>query len=300
MNSITFEDLCTIVYVLVDDWYRAHGKKLLKGKRGRKPKFSDSEVITLLLLMDFLSYPGETQFLKFMRANYLALFPDLLDQGQFNRRARTLRLLVEELRRHWIKLLSATLHGAYILDTKPVPVLSYKRSKRHSDFAGSASYGYCASRKMKYFGYKLVMICTLDGVPVVYELVPANTDERAGADTVLPALRNCDVLADKGFIGEDWQEELLALYGIRIWTPKRANQHVQNSKEFDLWLNAHRERIEGLFNQLQNTGRNIEHLLRKTVIGLATHVIAKVTSLTLRIVLLRLFNIDVQTFSYVS
>ena len=34
MNIITFEDLCTIVYVLIDDWYVAHGKKLLKGKRG--------------------------------------------------------------------------------------------------------------------------------------------------------------------------------------------------------------------------------------------------------------------------
>ncbi len=300
MNIITFEDLCTIVYVLIDDWYVAHGKKLLKGKRGRKPKFSDSEVITLLLLMDFLSYPGETQFIAFMRSNYLTLFPDLLDQSQFNRRARSLRLLVEELRKHWAKLLGVTFHDTFILDTKPVPVLSYKRSKRHSDFAGSASYGYCASRKMKYFGYKLVMVCTLDSIPAVYDLVPANTDERAGADAVLLALRNCDILADKGFIGSDWQAKHLRLHGNRIWTPKRDNQHTQNTEAFDRWLNRHRERIEGVFNQLQNTGRNIEHLLRKTVTGLATHVIAKVTSLTLRIVLLRLFNIDVQTFSYVS
>jgi len=300
MNSITFEDLCTIVYVLVDDWYLAHGKKLLKGKRGQKPIFSDSEVITLLLMMDFLSQPGETQFLKFMRANYLALFPDLLEQSQFNRRARSLRLLVEELRKHWASLLGVTLQGAFILDTKPVPVLSYKRSKKHSDFDGSASYGYCASRKMKYFGYKLVMLCTLDGIPAVYELVPANTDERAGADTVLPYVRNCDILADKGFIGNEWQAEHLEKYGNHIWTPKRSNQHTQNAEEFDLWLNRHRERIEGVFNQLQNTGRNIEHLLRKTVTGLATHVIAKVTSLTLRILLRKRFNIDVQTFSYIS
>jgi hypothetical protein len=300
MNSITFEDLCTIVYVLVDDWYLACGKKLLKGKRGQKPIFSDSEIIALLLLMDFVSYPGETQFLKFMRANYLTLFPNLLDQSQFNRRARSLRLLVEELRKHWASLLGITLQGTFILDTKPVPVLSYKRSKKHSDFAGSASYGYCASRKMKYFGYKLVMLSTLDGIPAVYELVPANTDERAGADTVLPYIRNCDILADKGFIGAEWQAEHLEKYGNRIWTPKRSNQNTQNAKAFDLWLNRHRERIEGVFNQLQNTGRNIEHLLRKTVTGLATHVIAKVTSLTLRILLLKHFNIDVQTFSYIS
>jgi len=300
MTSIPFEELCTIVYVLVDDWYLAHGKKLLKGKRGKKPVFSDSEVITLLLLMDFLPHPGETQFLRFIRANYLALFPELLSQSQFNRRARTLRLLVEELRKHWAYLLGVTLHGAFILDTKPVPVINYKRSKRHSDFAGSASYGYCASRKMKYFGYKLVMVCTLDGIPVLYELVPANIDERICADTLLPYLRNSDILADKGFIGAEWQAQHRKLYGNRIWTPKRSNQTTQNPKAFDRWLNARRERIESVFNQLQNTGRNIERLLRKTVSGLTTHVIAKVTALTLRILLQKHFGIDILSFSYVS
>ena len=41
MTSIPFEDLATIVFVLVDDWYQADGVKLLAGKRGRKPSFSD-------------------------------------------------------------------------------------------------------------------------------------------------------------------------------------------------------------------------------------------------------------------
>ncbi len=38
----------------------------------------------------------------------------------------------------------------YLIDTKPIPVLGYKRSKRHSDFRGSADYGYCVSRKLHY------------------------------------------------------------------------------------------------------------------------------------------------------
>jgi hypothetical protein len=300
MQSISFEDLSTIVYVLVDDWYAAHGTKLLKGKRGQKPVFSDSEMITLILLMDYLPYPGETQFLGFIRANYLSLFPKLLDQSQFNRRARALRLLVEELRKHWAGMLGINLNSEFILDTKPVPVMGYKRSKRHSDFAGSANYGYCASRKMKYFGYKLVMLCTLDGIPVAYELVPANTDERDGADTVLSCLWHCDIFADKGFIGEEWQAEHFESHGIRVCTPKRANQHIQNPANLDRWLNSLRERIEGVFNELQNTGRNLERLLRKTVTGLVTHVIAKVTSHTLKLLLRKQFGIDVQTFTYIS
>lgn len=297
MHSIPFDELATIVFVLVDDWYQEKGVRLLKGKRGQKPIFSDSEVLTLLLLMDYIPFPGERQFLAYIRANYLALFPQLLDQSQFNRRARSLRLLLEALRRYWLTELGITIEKEFLLDTKPVPVVGYKRSKRHSDFAGSANYGHCASRNMKYYGYKLVILSTLSGIPVVYELVPANTDERVAAETVLSYVWNSDIYCDKGFIGVDWQAQNLEQQGNSIWTPKRTNQTEQNSKAFDKWLNSIRERIEGIFNEVQNTGRNLERLLRKTVIGLSTHVIAKMTSHLLKFILRKQFGVDVQTFS---
>jgi len=65
-------------------------------------------------------------------------------------------------------------------------------------------------------------------------------------------------------------------------------------------LNKVRERIEGTFNEIQNTGRNLERLLRKTVRGITTHVIAKITSYTLKLLLRRFFGIDVQTFQTIS
>jgi hypothetical protein len=294
--TVDVETLLTAVFFLVDNWYQCYGLRLLKGKRGAKPRFSDSEVITLLLAMDYFPFPGETQFLGFIRANYLELFPDLLSQSQFNRRVRALRLLVEEVRKHWALMLGVTFHTQFLLDTKPVPVMGYKRSKRRSDFAGSAAYGVCASRNMKYFGYKLVLLSTLDGIPVAYELVPANSDERVAAEEVLHAIWNCDVFGDKGFLGEDWQQTQQDRQGNRIWTPKRVNQKVQNPEGFDRWLNRIRERIEGAFNEVQNTGRNLERLLRKTVIGLSTHVIAKMASHALKLVLRRFHGIDVQTF----
>lgn len=220
---VDVETLLTIILVMVDDWYQQSGARLLKGKRGAKPRFSDSEVITLLLAMDYFPFPGETQFLGFIRANYGALFPHLVDQSQFNRRARALRLLVEELRKHWALMLGVALQTQFLLDTKPVPVVGYKRNKRHSDFVGSAAYGVCVSRKLKYFGYKLVMLSTLDGIPVAYELVPANTDERVAAETVLPFIWNSDVFCDKGFIGHAWQQGQRDCRSNRIWTPKKGH-----------------------------------------------------------------------------
>ena len=117
MQSISIAELLLVIFVIVADWYQDQGQIILKGKPGKKPWFSDSEVITLMLAQDFIPYPGENQFVGYMKANYFDLFPKLITQSQFNRRARNL----------------------------------------------------------KYFGYKLVSVCTMKGIPLVYELVPVNT-----------------------------------------------------------------------------------------------------------------------------
>lgn len=200
------------------------------------------------------------------------------------------------MRRSWVNQQGAIFERTLILDTKPVPVIGYKRNKRQSDFIGSATYGYCASRRMKYFGYKLVVISTLSGIPLVYSLVPAHTDERQAAESVLPFVRGCDILADKGFIGTQWQAQVSRMTGNRIFSAQRTNQHQQTPAAFERLLNHFRERIEGVFNEVQNTGRNLERLLRKKVEGLCLHVAAKMASHTLRILLRQRFGINVLTF----
>jgi hypothetical protein len=300
MASITISDILTIIFVLVDDWYQIEGVKLLRGKPGKKPEFTDSEVITLMLAQDYIPYPSETQYIEFIRANHLDLFPKLVDQSQFNRRSRSLRLLVEQLRRYWIVQKGWNRQTGYLMDTKPVPVLSYKRNKKHSDFLGKAGFGVCVSRNLKYFGFKLVAVSTIRGIPVVYDLVPANSDERLAAEAIIDQLSGCDLFTDKGFIGLEWQTQIFDQTNNLIWTPRRSNQYIQNTRSLDRWLSSIRERIEGVFHEIQDTGRNIERLLSKTVIGLCTWIIAKMTSHLLRHLLLIDFHVNVQTFEVVQ
>jgi hypothetical protein len=160
----------------------------------------------------------------------------------------------------------------FLIDTKPIPVVGYKRSKAHSDFAGSANYGYCASRNLHYFGYKLVMVTTLDGLPVLYELVPANIEERQAAETVLDRIANAQFYGDEGFLGDEWQTQIEQQTGNQITTPKRVNQTVQHPAGF-------------------------ERLLAKTVVGLVTRVIMKVTSHLLRHLLLRQLGLIFKRFN---
>ena len=300
MNSIDFESLIITVFVLVDDWYQTEGKTLKTLSPGAKAEMSDSEIITLALIMDYLPFPGETQFIGFIRANYRQWFPKLLTQSQFNRRLRKLGQMLEVLRRKWVRQLGGENATSFVIDTKPIPVMGYRRSKRRSDFDSSADYGYCAARKMKYFGYKLVMLSTLKGLPIAYELVSANTDERQAVEGVLEAVHHCDIYGDKGFIGQDWQEEITSSTGNQIWTIHRENQKHQPSSSWKRLICKVRQRIEGVFHEIQNTGRNPERLLNKTVAGFMTHMAAKITSHTLRLLLRLQFGIDVQTFQFIT
>jgi hypothetical protein len=294
---ISIEELLLVTFVLVDDWYEQKGKYLLGRTVGAKPIFSDSEVLTLMLAIDFFEFTSERRYLAFIRANYLNLFPKLLDQSQYNRRARNLRLLLNELRKDWAKELEVQWENHFLLDTTPVIVVGYRRDKSHSNFRGSAEYGYCAARRMKYFGYKLVMLTTLDGTPYSFELVPANTDERDAADEILDTLPfDSSVWSDKGFIGEDWQTQW-AEQGIHIWTPKRENQHEQNPAWFDQLLNQVRERIEGAYDILKEGGRSVEHTLAITIDGLCSRIIAKISSVTLRLFLRQFYGIDTLTYT---
>jgi len=295
--SISIDELMLVVFCLVDDWYQRKGARLLGRTVGAKPAFSDSELLTLMLAIDFFEFTSERRFVAFMRANYRALFPLLLDQSQYNRRARSLRDLLNALREAWATDLGVQFERHFLLDTTPVSVVGYRRDKSHSDFRGSAAYGYCAARQLHYFGYKLVMLTTLAGTPYAFELVPADTDERDAADEILDTLPpDSNAWSDKGFIDAEWQTDW-AEHDVHVWTTKRKNQKLQNPPEFDRLLNRVRERIEGAFDILKEGGRSVEHTLARTVDGLCTRVIAKIAGGILRLYLRRFFGIDVLTYT---
>jgi hypothetical protein len=297
---IDTETLTTAVYFIVDNWYLTEGHKYLKDKSGRKPDFTDSEMITFIIMKEFLQFRAERKFLGFMYGNYSEMFPDMVDQGQFNRRSRALRLIVDKLRSHFADSFSAQLASLYVLDTEPVPVVGYKRPKNRSDFLGSAEYGYCKSKDLHYWGYKLVMLITTDGIPVAFELVPANTDERDAAEEVLSAANPGSIaLGDKGFIDKERQESWEKRYGVSVCTFKRKNQHKQNPPVIQHLLKENREHIETAFSSMDRV-EGLEDQGAKTVLGLVSRTIAKIAAYTFRRYLLRFYGIDVLNFQTVN
>jgi hypothetical protein len=113
---ISIADLMLVTFCLADDRYQRKGARLLGRTVGSKPVFSDSEMLALILAIDFFEFISEQCFVAFIHTNYSVLFPNLLDQSQYNRRARSLRHLLNELRKDWAAELAGQFERHFLLD----------------------------------------------------------------------------------------------------------------------------------------------------------------------------------------
>jgi hypothetical protein len=114
MKQISMEELFTVVFVLIDDWYKSQCYH--KSTIGRKEEMTASEILTLIIAMDFLEFTSERRYLEFVRANYKPLFPNLLDQSQYNRRTRELTSILDALRLTWADDLGLAFQKYFLLE----------------------------------------------------------------------------------------------------------------------------------------------------------------------------------------
>src|SRR5919201_3037112 len=213
--GIDLDTLVTVLYVVVDDLYRERLAEVVGRRPGPAPTLSDSEVLTLAICAEWGPWDSERGFWRFACKRLRHLFPRLLDQSEFNRRRRSLYPALAAIQRAVAERLGAGLERERLLDTKPVAVMVLKR---HDDrglvFDGRAAVGWCQAKRQYYYGLKLVLALTLDGVIARYDLVPARTADRAAAPTVWEP--GCRYWADKGFFGAACQRAWREVDGVDV------------------------------------------------------------------------------------
>ena len=115
------------LYVIVDDWYLTQGVRLLSGKVGAKPIFSDSEVMTLALAHHGCGFRSEREWLRYVRNHHADMFPHLLSQSEFNRRARNLCWLLNQLRLYLLNHLGVLESAFQLIDGTPIHGRHWRR-----------------------------------------------------------------------------------------------------------------------------------------------------------------------------
>jgi hypothetical protein len=246
MNGLTdyitdcaWVDIFTTWYVLVDDAYQVivtHHRRLRQ--RGPVPTLSDSEVLTIALIADTFFHGNEELCLSFIRQYHCDLFPHLLDDTRFNRRRRALVGLTEAIRRVYTTWLIAPDDPVRIVDSAPIPVCTYMRSRSCATVAGADYCGVMVSRRAKLFGFRLHLTTTTNQGVDQWMLAPASHHDGTLPPVLFEDTHQVVVVGDNAFHNPtvmDWLQQhrdiaLIALprrTGSQVW-PKAVRQQVND------------------------------------------------------------------------
>jgi Transposase DDE domain len=264
------DDLLTALYVFADDFL----PKRDRSRPGRRPRISDAEVICLAVAQVLLDCPKERRFLRFARRRLGHLFGYIPGQSGYNKRVRGLAPQIVTLLGYLARISPSWCDALRLIDATPVPCGQSRETVKRSEFAGHAAYGYCAAHARHFWGFKLYLLCAPDGMPIAFELAPANVPER---EVVAELLRRVElegytVIGDKGLSGAEI-EELVALLGGAFLRPDRRDETLRNGS-----LGAVRQWIEAIFDQLKDQ-LSLERHGAHTIGGLCARVVQRLLAL---------------------
>jgi hypothetical protein len=261
------EEALTVLFCLIDDAYARLNPRA--GHYRSLKRLADSEIIALALFQQLRGVESQRSFLRDVERFFSHLFPGVVElhPSSFHRRVRRLRRFLEPLRREILSEMVAE-PETLLVDSTLLSVLHPRQVPQGSGFSGAA---WVRWGSFSVYGVKLHLICATNGVPLSYELTPANVadvclteeliDEAALGDGVARRL-----LGDLAYRSEELREAL-AEVGILLSTEPSERRH------------GLRQRIEIAISSLKRVF-GLGETLATTLVGLATRIAAKICAYT--------------------
>ena len=262
------EEALTVLFCLIDDAYahlNPHGARRYESIK----RLADSEVIALALFQQLRGVESERSFLRDAERFFSHLFPGVvgLHPSSFHRRLRKLRRFLEPLRREVLSEMVGD-PETLLVDSTLLSVVHPRQVSQGSGFSGAA---WVRWGSFSVYGVKLHLICATNGVPLSYELTPANI-----ADVCL-----AEELINEAALGERVARKLLGELAYRSKELREALAEV------GILLNtAPSERRRGLRQRIEIAISSLKRVfglgetLATTLVGLATRIAAKICAYT--------------------
>ena len=220
------EDFTIAVYCLIDElvlelradpgWERIR-------RRGPAPLLADAEVLTMEAVGEFLGLDQDVAIYQYFRREHPDVFPALahIHRTTFARQAANLWVVKEQLGQ---RLRDRLPHdpALSLIDSVPVAVCRFGRSRRCSRFRGEAAYGYDQGSKTFFYGFRWHLRACWPGVVAAVQMAPANASDLELAPEMVEGAIG-QVLGDRNYWNPLLREQL-APAGIDFCAPYRKRQ----------------------------------------------------------------------------
>lgn len=269
--------LLTTLYVLLTDRVLPD-LGVSRNRRGRKPSLSDAELLCLAVAQQLLGYSSETRWIRYARTHLTGMFPSIPQQPGYNKRLRAAGTLISATITALAKDTPSWHDVLRLVDSTPLPCGMSRETVKRSDLAGHAGYGYCASHSRYFWGFRLYLISTPEGMPVIWGLANPKIGEREVTQALLEKDHHLVragqvILGDKGFAGKDFERFITEDLGAHLIRPDRKDEKPRFGK-----LGGIRQWIESVFDTLKGQ-LTLEHHGGRTLEGVKARVAARLLAL---------------------
>ena len=216
------DDFIINVYCIVCDQYKTITDAHPLRQRGFTPALTDEEALTIEICGEYLGFDRDEAIYDYFRSHYAHFFPQLRGRTSYVRQAANLWQVKTAIQQRLTVISGQADDPFQLIDTMPLPVCVYTRAKRDRCLKPDADFGYCAAKDMHYYGFKLGLRISRDGMITHFSLLPARPHDSQLVDDLLDGFQGV-AIADKGFIDAFHQEALAKKRAIELITPLRKN-----------------------------------------------------------------------------
>jgi hypothetical protein len=265
------------VFCLVDDFMKVflQGKRLRK--RGPRPTLSDSEVLTMEIVGEFLGFDQDKSLYWFFSTYHGDWFPALgkIHRTTFARQAANLWKVKEQLWQHVLSLIVFDRHIS-IVDSFPLPVCRFARANRCRRLRELSEYGYDEVAKQTFLGLRTHLRVCWPGVIVDHRLVAANIHDLTVAEDMLGDVQGY-LLGDRNYWSPTVAESMRS-HGLHWLVPFRSSK--REKQPWPRYLTHKRYRIETVIGQFverfsvkRTWARDAWHLISRWLRKVVSHTI---------------------------
>lgn len=273
------ENFIIWVYCWVDDALKNLLGDTQLRQRGFGPALSDSEMITMEIVAEFLGIDTDKGAWSYFHDCWLDWFPALGSRANYAKHASNLWVIKQKLHQSLACTLGAFSDKLHICDGFPIEACELKRAYHSRCFEDEASYGYCAAKDEKYYGFKGNVLINTEGVITGITLSAANIDERESLWDIVSGIDGM-LIADKGLIGAEFKQTLYEYTGVDLQTSVRSNMTETRPFSFVSWLKSTRRLVETVIGQLAERF-NMETVRARKLWHLTNRIARKVLAHTL-------------------
>jgi Transposase DDE domain len=236
------EDFTIAIYCFLDDLLLKIDSQVIDKRR----KLSNSQIMTIVIISAKYFYGNQAAAYGYLKVHYGF---DIPDKSNFNRILHSLSDLITDL---FFSLglifKKLNLSSVYLIDSFPVSVCKNIRICRSKLLKGSGFRGYNASKREYFYGFKVHLITTGDGIPVEMLVTAGSVHDNTAfqlMDINIP--ENTDLYGDAAYLNQQQKELLLEFNDVRLKAATKKNTIERNTWAQELENRYYRKTVENTF-----------------------------------------------------